>query len=65
MYPVIKGGDKIYDVYMLIFSCAATSTINCQIMEGGKSTGDVLQALNRFLVEACIPKIMFINKDSA
>ena len=60
-----RSGDKTYDVYMLIFGCAATSTINCQIMEGGKSTDDVLQALNRFFVEACVPKIMFIDKDNA
>ena len=60
-----RAGDKTFDVYMLVFGCAATSTINCQIMEGGKSTSNVVDALNRFFVESCVPKVMYIDKDSA
>ena len=60
-----RAGDKTYDIYMLIFGCAATSTINCQVMEGGKSASHVLDALNRFFAECCVPKVFFIDKDSA
>ena len=60
-----RSGDKTYDVYMLVFGCASTGTVNCQIMEGGKNTGNVLDALNRFFVEACVPKIFYVDKDSA
>ena len=60
-----RSGNKTYDVYMLVFGCAATGTINCQMMEGGKATDNVLDALNRFFSEACVPKIMYIDKDSA
>ena len=50
---------------MLVFGCAATSTINCQLMEGGKSTSNVVDALNRFFAESCVPKVMYVDKDSA
>ena len=60
-----RSGNKTYDVYMLVFGCAATGTINCQMMEGGKATDNVLDALNRFFSEACVPKIMYIDKDRA
>ena len=60
-----RSGDKTYDIHMLVFGCAATGMINCQIMEGGKATSNVLDAMNRFFVEACVPKIMFVDKDSA
>ena len=60
-----RSGDKTYDVHMLVFGCAATGMINCQIMEGGKATMNVLDCLNRFFNEACVPKIIYIDKDSA
>ena len=60
-----RAGNKTYDIYMLVFGCAATGMINCQVMEGGKATGNVLDVLNRFFIEACVPKIMYVDKDSA
>ena len=60
-----RTGDKTYDIYMIVFGCAATGTINCQVLEGGKATSNMLDALNRFFAEACVPKIFFIDKDSA
>jgi len=60
-----RAGDTTYDVYMVIFACAATGAINCQVMEAGKATGNVLDVLNRFFAEACVPKLFFIDKDSA
>ena len=60
-----RAGSKTYVVYMVVFGCAATSTINCQIMEGTKDTNSVLDVLNRLFHEACVPKICFIYKDGA
>ena len=37
--------------------------MNCQIMEGVKDTGNVLDLFNRFFHEACVPKICFPDKD--
>ena len=50
---------------MLVFACAATGTLNCQIMEVGKNVACVLDAFNRFFAESVVPKICFIDKDSA
>ena len=60
-----RAGDKTYDIYMVIFACAATGAINCQIMEGGKATGNAVDVCNRFFSECCVPKMFFIDKDSA
>ena len=34
-------------------------------MKGGKATGNVLDAINRFFTEACISEIFLVDKDSA
>ena len=60
-----RACNKTYDVYMLVFGCASTGTFTCQIMEEGKATGNVLNALNRFFSEAFIPKVFYVDKDSA
>ena len=53
-----RAGSKTYIVYMVVFGCAATSTINCQIMEGTKDTNSVLDVLNRFAedMDKFVPK---------
>ena len=33
-----RSGDKAVQLQMLVFCCAATGMVNCQIDEGGKST---------------------------
>ena len=60
-----RAGSKSYDVYMLVFGCASTGMVNCQVMEGGKSTACVIDAMNRFFSETCVPKIFHIDKDGA
>ena len=60
-----RSGHKIHELQMLIFGCAATGMINCQMMEGGKNTDCVLDAFNRFFAEACVPKICLPDKDGA
>ena len=50
---------------MVVFGCAATATINIQVMEGGKDTDCFLDVFNRFFAEACVPKICFPDKDGA
>ena len=60
-----RSGHKIHEMMMLIFGCAATGMINCQMMEGGKNTDCVLDAFNRFFSEACVPKVCLPDKDGA
>ena len=60
-----RAGDKSYEVYVLVFGCAATSMVNCQVLEGGKSAADVVDAMNRFFAEMCVPKVFYIDQDSA
>ena len=60
-----RSGTKIVQLNMMVFGCAATGMINCQMVEGGKDTGCVLDAFNRFFAETCVPKICFPDKDPA
>ena len=53
-----------YDAYMLVMGCAATGTINCQIIEQ-RNTGSVLDGLNRFFCETTVPKICYPDMDGA
>ena len=63
-YERLTRRDKAYDVYMLVFSCLATSAVNVQVIEG-KSAEFVLDGCNRFFSEASVPKIMFPDDDGA
>ena len=47
-----RSSTKSFDLYMVVFGCAATATINIQVMEGGKDTDCFLDAFNRFFSEA-------------
>ena len=49
---------------MLVMACAVTGTVNCQIIER-KDTASVLDGLNRFFHEVCVPKICYPDKDGA
>ena len=60
-----RSSTKSFDLYMVVFGCAATATINIQVMEGGKDTDCFLDAFNRFFSEACVPKVFFPDKDGA
>ena len=60
-----RASKKSFDLYMVVFGCAATATINIQVMEGGKDTDCFLDVFNRFFAEACVPKICFPDKDGA
>lgn len=60
-----RSGHKTHELYMVTFGCAATAMINCQMMEGGKDTGNVLEVFNRFFHEICVPKICLPDQDGA
>ena len=60
-----RANKKSFEVYMVVFGCAATATINIQVMEGGKDTDCFLDTFNRFFSEACVPKICLPDKDGA
>ena len=60
-----RSGTKTHQLLMVVFACAATGMINCQIMEGGKKTGHFLDVFNRFIHECCVPKICLPDQDGA
>ena len=59
-----RNRQQAYEVHMLVMGCAVTGAVNCQIIEK-KSTDFVLDGLNRFFAEVCVPKICYPDKDGA
>ena len=59
-----RNRQQMYEVHILVMGCAVTGTVNCQIIER-KDTGAVLDGLNRFFHEVCVPKICYPDKDGA
>ena len=59
-----RNRQQAYEVHMLVMACAVTGTVNCQIIER-KDTEAVLDGLNRFFHEICVPKICYPDKDGA
>ena len=49
---------------MLVMACAVTGAVNCQVIEK-RDTGAVLDGLNRFFHEVCVPKVCYPDKDGA
>lgn len=60
-----RAGSKTFELYLVIFCCAATATCNIQCMVGGKDVACFLDVFNRFFAEACVPKMFLPDKDSA
>ena len=54
--------DKPHEIYMMVFACCATGTINVQVIEG-KDTGFCLDGMNRFFCEITVPKFMFTDEE--
>ena len=54
--------DKPHQIYVMVFACGATGTVNCQIIEG-KDTGFCLDGFNRFFCETTVPKIVFTDEE--
>ena len=46
----------------MTFACAATGTVNCQVIEG-KDTGFCLDGFNRFFCETTVPKIVYTDEE--
>ena len=59
-----RNRQQQYEVHVLVMACAVTRAVNCQIIEK-KNTGAVLDGLNRFFHEVCVPKICYPDKDGA
>ena len=59
-----RNRQQRYEVHVLVMACAVTGTVNCQIIEK-KDTGAVLDGLNRFFNEVCVPKVCYPDKDGA
>ena len=57
-----SSASKPHDVYMMVCACAATGTVNCQVIEGRK-TGFCLDGLNRFFSETAVPKIIYTDEE--
>ena len=54
--------DKSYNIYIMVFVCVATGTVNTQVIEG-KDTGFCLDGFNRFFCETTVPKIVYTDEE--
>ena len=63
-YGKMTRREKGYEVYFMVFSCAATGAVNLQLLEG-KSTEFILEGCSRFFNEASVPKILYPDEDGA
>ena len=59
-----RNRQQRYEVHMLVIACVVTGAVNCQIIEK-RDTGSVLDGLNRFFHEVCVPKVCYPDKDGA
>ena len=57
-----SSDQKPHDIYIMTFACAATGTVNCQVIEG-KDTGFCLDGFNRFFCETTVPKIVYTDEE--
>ena len=61
---VTRGAIKEYKIWIMIFACAATGTVNLQVIEK-KDTDAILTGLNRFFVDCTVPKMMYPDKEGS
>ena len=61
---VTRSGDRVYKVWMMVFCCVATGTVNVQVIET-QDTDGIMTGFNRFFSEECVPKIVFPDKGSS
>ena len=61
-YEKITRGRKPHEIYILVFACCATGTVNCQVIEG-KDAGFCMDGMNRFFMETTVPKIMYSDEE--
>ena len=54
--------SKDYKMWVLVLVCAATGTVNTQVIEG-RSHDYIMCGLNRFFIECGVPKVMFPDKE--
>lgn len=57
-YERSTQSSKPYNAHMMVMVCCATGSVNCQIVEG-LDAGNILDDLNRFFAESCVPTVMF------
>ena len=53
---------KPHEIYILVFACCATGTVNCQVIEG-KDAGFCMDGMNRFFMETTVPKIIYSDEE--
>ena len=63
-YGKMTRREKGYEVYFMVFSCAATGAVNLQLLEG-KSTEFILEGCTRFFNETSVPKVLYPDEDGA
>ena len=61
---VTRGAVKEYKIWIMIFACAATGTVNLQVIEK-KDTDSILTGFNRFFVDCCVPKVVYPDKEGS
>ena len=56
-----SNSSKPQEIYIMVFACAATGCVNCQVFED-KETGFCLVGMNRFFNETSAPKIIYTDE---
>ena len=59
-----RARKQEYQMHLLVMGCVVTGCVNVQVIEK-RNTGGILDGLNRFFNEACVPKIAYPDQDGA
>merc|ERR1712059_229214 len=57
-------GSKDFKIWFLAFTCPVTSAVNMQVSLASSSS-EFTEATTRFFCECGVPRLMFIDRDSA
>ena len=57
-----SSSDKPHEVYIMVFACCCTGTVNCQVIEG-KDAAFCMDGMNRFFMETTVPKFIYSDEE--
>ena len=57
-----SNSKKPHEIYILVFACCATGTVNCQVIEG-KDAAFCMDGMNRFFMETTVPRFIYSDEE--
>ena len=57
-----SSSDKPHEIYIMVFACCCTGTVNCQVIEG-KDAAFCMDGMNRFFMETTVPKFIYSDEE--